>query len=65
MLTHDYTYTDILDRSVNNAWTVEDCYGGRDFDFTRGRLRLQQRVARDCVETGRAKNVVPPRIAQT
>ena len=35
MLTHDYTYTNILDSSVNHAWTVEDCYRGRDFDFTK------------------------------
>jgi hypothetical protein len=35
MLTHNYTYTNLLDRSVNNAWTVEDCFQGRDFDFTK------------------------------
>ena len=43
MLTHDYTYTNILDRSVNNAWTVEDCYRGRDFDFTKS--FLPERIA--------------------
>ena len=26
MLTHDYTYTNLLDRSVNNAWTVEEVF---------------------------------------
>ena len=43
MLTHDYTYTNILDRSVDNAWTVEDCYQGRDFDFTKS--FLPERIA--------------------
>jgi len=43
MLTHDYTYTNLLDRSVNNAWTVEDCYQGRDFDFTKS--FLPERIA--------------------
>ena len=38
MLTHDYTYTNLLDRSVKNAWTVEDCYQGRDFDFAKSFL---------------------------
>ena len=43
MLTHDYTYTTILDRSVNNAWTVDDCYPGRDFDFAKS--FLPERIA--------------------
>lgn len=43
MLTHDYTYTNILDRSVNNPWTVDDCYQGRDFDFTKS--FLPERIA--------------------
>jgi hypothetical protein len=43
MLTHDYTYTNLLDRSVTNAWTVEDCYQGRDFDFTKS--FLPERIA--------------------
>jgi hypothetical protein len=33
MLTHDYTYDQVLDGSVRNAWTVDECFGGRDFDF--------------------------------
>jgi P-aminobenzoate N-oxygenase AurF len=33
MLTHDYRYDACLEGSVKNAWTVEDCFQGRDFDF--------------------------------
>ena len=33
MLTHDYSYETCLDGSVAHAWTVEDCFRGRDFDF--------------------------------
>jgi hypothetical protein len=43
MLTHDYTYTNLLDRSVKNAWRVEDCYQGRDFDFAKS--FLPERIA--------------------
>jgi hypothetical protein len=35
MLTHDYSYATCLDGSVHNAWTVEDCFQGRDFDFAK------------------------------
>ena len=37
MLTHPSTdtYTNLLDRSIHNAWTVEDCFQDRDFDFTK------------------------------
>jgi hypothetical protein len=35
MLTHDYSYTSCLDGSVHNAWTVDDCFQGRDFDFAK------------------------------
>ncbi len=33
MLTHDYSYDACLRVSVTKAWTVEDCFRGRDFDF--------------------------------
>jgi len=33
MLTHDYAYDACLRASVTKAWTVEDCFRGRDFDF--------------------------------
>jgi hypothetical protein len=33
MLTHDYSYEACLRGSVTKAWTVEDCFRGRDFDF--------------------------------
>jgi hypothetical protein len=33
MLTHDYSYDACLQRSVAKAWTVDDCFRGRDFDF--------------------------------
>src|SRR4029453_11797918 len=35
MLTHEYSYETCLEGSVKNAWTVEDCFRGRDFDFTK------------------------------
>ena len=35
MLTHDYSYDACLRGSVTNAWTVDDCFRGRDFDFTK------------------------------
>ena len=35
MLTHDYRYDTCLERSVKTAWTVDDCFQGRDFDFTK------------------------------
>jgi hypothetical protein len=35
MLTHDYSYDACLRGSVTKAWTVDDCFRGRDFDFTR------------------------------
>jgi P-aminobenzoate N-oxygenase AurF len=35
MLTHEYSYETCLDGSVKNAWTVDDCFRGRDFDFTK------------------------------
>jgi hypothetical protein len=35
MLTHDYSYDACLQGSVTKAWTVDDCFRGRDFDFDR------------------------------
>ncbi|HKE76822.1 MAG TPA: hypothetical protein VKB57_24595 [Acidimicrobiales bacterium] len=35
MLTHDFRYDTCLDGSITNAWTVEDCFQGRDFDFSK------------------------------
>jgi hypothetical protein len=35
MLTHEYSYQTCLDGSVKNAWTVDDCFQGRDFDFAK------------------------------
>jgi hypothetical protein len=35
MLTHEYTYETCLEGSVRRAWTVDDCFQGRDFDFTK------------------------------
>jgi hypothetical protein len=33
MLTHDYSYDACLRGSLTKAWTVDDCFRGRDFDF--------------------------------
>ena len=35
MLTHDYQYDTVLDGSLRNAWTVDDCFQDRTFDFTK------------------------------
>jgi hypothetical protein len=35
MLTYDYTYAAALEGSLKHEWTVDDCYRGRDFDFTK------------------------------
>jgi hypothetical protein len=35
MVTHDYSYATCLRGSVTKAWTVDDCFRGRDFDFDR------------------------------
>ena len=35
MLTHDYDYATCLQASVTKAWTVDDCFQGRDFDFSK------------------------------
>jgi hypothetical protein len=43
MLNHDYSYDDTLKTSVKSAWTVDDCFQGRDFDFTR--RFLPERIA--------------------
>jgi hypothetical protein len=43
MLTHDYSYDACLHASVTRAWTVDDCFRGRDFDY--GRPFLPERIA--------------------
>jgi len=35
MLTNDYSYADCLTNAEKSAWTVDDCFGGRDFDYSR------------------------------
>jgi hypothetical protein len=35
MLTHDYSYATCLRGSVTKPWTVDECFRGRDFDFTK------------------------------
>ena len=35
MLSHDYSYTDCLSKSEKTTWSVEDCFQGRDFDFSK------------------------------
>jgi hypothetical protein len=43
MLTHDYSFDACLRGSVTNAWTVDDCFRDRDFDFTK--RFLPERIA--------------------
>ena len=35
MLTHDYRYQTCLEGSVKQAWTVDDCFQDREFDFAK------------------------------
>jgi hypothetical protein len=35
MLTYEYSYETVLEGSVKHAWTVDDCFQGRDFDFSK------------------------------
>ena len=35
MLSHSYSYADCLDNSLKSAWTIEDCFQGRNFDFSK------------------------------
>jgi hypothetical protein len=35
VLTHDYRYDTCLTTSVKSAWTVDDSFHGRDFDFSK------------------------------
>ncbi len=35
MRTHAYNFDDCLENSIKSAWTVEDCFQGRDFDFSK------------------------------
>jgi hypothetical protein len=34
VLPHDYRYDTCLTTSLKSAWTVDDCFQGRDFDFS-------------------------------
>jgi len=35
MLSHSYSYADCLKNSLKSAWSVEDCFQGRNFDFSK------------------------------
>ena len=43
MSTHDDSYGTCLHASVARAWTVDECFGGRDFDLTK--RFLPERIA--------------------
>ena len=43
MLTHDYSYAACLQPAETKPWTVDDCFAGRDFDFTK--RFLPERIA--------------------
>ncbi len=43
MLSHNYSYADCLSNSVKSAWSVEDCFQSRDFDFSK--RFLPERIA--------------------
>ena len=35
MLNHTYSFTDCLDNSIKSSWSIDDCFQGRDFDFSK------------------------------
>jgi len=43
MLANEYSYSDCLRHSIKNAWTVDDCFQDRDFDFSK--MFLPERIA--------------------
>ena len=43
MLSHSYSYADCLNNSVKSAWSVDDCFQGRNFDFAK--RFLPERIA--------------------
>jgi hypothetical protein len=43
MLSHSYSYADCLKNSLKSAWSVEDCFQGRNFDFSK--RFLPERIA--------------------
>jgi P-aminobenzoate N-oxygenase AurF len=52
MLTQDYSYAAALEASVKHAWTVDDCFRGRDFDFSKSFLpdRIAGVAAISCLD---------------
>jgi hypothetical protein len=42
-LTHEYSYAACLRPAEYEPWTVDDCFAGRDFDFTK--RFLPERIA--------------------
>lgn len=50
MLNHSYSFTDCLDNAIKSAWSVDDCFQGRHFDFSKRLLHDADR------EVKRAKN---------
>jgi hypothetical protein len=49
MFTHDYSYAKCLDGSLHRAWTVEDVFQDRDFDFSKPFLPDRIAGVRDIV----------------
>lgn len=43
MLAHDYSYENCLSNSMKGAWTIDDCFQDRDFDFSK--RFLPERIA--------------------
>jgi hypothetical protein len=35
MLSHSYSYADCLKSSIKSAWSIEDCFQGRNLDFSK------------------------------
>ena len=35
MYTDQYSYKDCLENSIKSEWSVEDCFKGRNFDFSK------------------------------
>jgi hypothetical protein len=54
MISSNYSFVDCLDNAVRSAWSVDDCFQGRDFDFSRRFLpdRIAGVDAITCLDAG-------------
>ncbi len=59
-LTKGYTYVEALHGSLQRAWTVDDCFQGRDFDFSKSFLPPHRRRPEPVVSRRRRQTSAEP-----